>query len=213
MCQRRAACTVVRYPAMASAFSHVIVAASVGAAFWRPGVSSRLWALGAVFSVVPDIDVVGFSLGIRYADTLGHRGLTHSFTFAAVMATMGSFLCTGGSAARPGTRMAWWYLFLATASHGLLDAMTDGGLGIAFFSPFSNARYFLPWRPVAVSPISVSEFFSERGLNVLRSEFRWIWLPSGIFAILALAVRRRWMAQALGIARERALSSNNRLNR
>jgi hypothetical protein len=35
-------------------------------------------------------------------------------------------------------------LFLATAGHGLLDAMTNGGLGLAFFSPFDNHRYFLP---------------------------------------------------------------------
>ena len=33
------------------------------------------------------------------------------------------------------------YLFLATASHGVLDAMTNGGLGIAFFSPINNRRF------------------------------------------------------------------------
>jgi inner membrane protein len=54
------------------------------------------------------------------------------------------------------------YLFLATASHGVLDAMTDGGLGVAFFSPFDNRRYFLPWRPIVVSPISIARFFSGR---------------------------------------------------
>jgi inner membrane protein len=183
---------------MASAFSHAIVAASVGTAFWCPGGSIRFWALGALFSVLPDVDVVGFGLGIQYGDLFGHRGLTHSLAFAAVMATIGSFLSAGRSAARPGRWMAWWYLFLATASHGLLDAMTDGGLGVAFFSPFSTARYFLPWRPIVVSPIGVGEFFSERGLIVLRSEFKWIWLPAGIFSILALAVRRRWMAPGVG---------------
>jgi inner membrane protein len=183
---------------MASVFSHAIVAASVGTAFWRPGVSIRFLVLGALFSVLPDVDVVGFGLGIQYGDLLGHRGLTHSLAFAAVMATIGSFLCVGRSAAQPGRGMAWLYFFLATASHGLLDAMTDGGLGVAFLSPFSNARYFLPLRPIAVSPIGVAEFFSERGLHVLRSEFKWIWLPAGIFAILALAVRSRRMGHGVG---------------
>ena len=185
---------MVFYPAMASAFSHAIAAASIGTAFWRPGLSIRFLALGVLFSVVPDIDVAGFRYGIQYDDILGHRGLTHSLAFAAVMATSGMFLCAGRSAEQPGKWRAWWYLFLAAASHGVLDAMTDGGRGVAFFSPFSNARYFLPWRPIAVSPIGIAAFFSERGIDVLRSEIKWVWLPAGVFAILALAVRRKWMA-------------------
>jgi inner membrane protein len=76
---------------MASAFSHAIVAASLGTAFWRPGMS-RVVALGVLFSVLPDADVAGFSFGIAYDDPLGHRGLTHSLAFAAVMATLGAFL-------------------------------------------------------------------------------------------------------------------------
>jgi membrane-bound metal-dependent hydrolase YbcI (DUF457 family) len=59
-----------------------------------------------------------------------------------------------------------------TASHGVLDAMTDGGLGIAFFAPFDNTRYFFPFRPVKVSPIGLS-FFSARGLDVIWSELLW----------------------------------------
>src|SRR5678815_3579050 len=68
-----------------------------------------------------------------------------------------------------------------TASHGLLDALTNGGRGIGFFAPFSNHRYFFPWRPIQVSPIGVG-FFSPRGLRVLASEAGWIWVPSAIIA-------------------------------
>jgi len=57
------------------------------------------------------------------------------------------------------------YFFLATASHGLLDAMTDGGLGVAFFVPFDKHRYFLPWTPIRVSPIGVGRFFTDRGFG------------------------------------------------
>jgi inner membrane protein len=78
-----------------------------------------------------------------------------------------------------------WVFFAAiTASHGLLDALTNGGRGIAFFAPFSNHRFFFPWRPIQVSPIGVG-FFSARGLAVLQSELRWILLPSVIIALLA----------------------------
>jgi inner membrane protein len=81
------------------------------------------------------------------------------------------------------------YFFLATASHGVLDAMTNGGLGVAFFSPFDNNRYFLPWRPILVSPISVHRFFSGRGYAVLQSELLWIWVPAIVFAAVVLMLR------------------------
>ena len=83
------------------------------------------------------------------------------------------------------------YLFLATASHGVLDAMTNGGLGVAFLSPFDNSRYFLPWRPIRVSPIGLGRFFGQRGYLVLQNELLWIWLPAGLFALLVLTLRHR----------------------
>jgi inner membrane protein len=75
------------------------------------------------------------------------------------------------------------------AAHDLLDAMTDGGLGIALFSPFDRTRYFLPWRPIRVAPIG-GGFFSEYGLRALASEARWIWLPVGGLSAAGLFVRR-----------------------
>ena len=44
--------------------------------------------------------------------------------------------------------------------------MTDGGLGVAFFAPCDEMRYFLPWRPVMVSPIGVVEFFTHYGARI-----------------------------------------------
>jgi inner membrane protein len=85
-------------------------------------------------------------------------------------------------------QLFWWFAAV-TASHGMLDAMTNGGRGIAFFAPFSNHRYFFPWRPIQVSPIGAG-FFSARGLSVLVSEARWIWLPSVIIEVSARMFRR-----------------------
>ena len=67
--------------------------------------------------------------------------------------------------------------------------MTNGGLGIAFFSPFSNRRYFLPWRVIEVSPLSLPELLSWRGLRVLGSEMRYVWGPCAVFGIGGFAVR------------------------
>jgi inner membrane protein len=175
---------------VASALSHGVAALAIGTCFYRPGISKRVWVAGALCSVVPDVDVLGFPLGIHYGDFWGHRGLTHSLLFAALLAASVSIQAFRRL---PGARPLWiWsYLFLTTASHGLLDAMTDGGLGVAFFSPFNNERYFLPWRPIRVSPIGVGRFFTERGWTVLQSELLWIWVPSALLAALVWLLRQR----------------------
>ena len=67
--------------------------------------------------------------------------------------------------------------------------MTDGGLGIAFFSPFDPTRYFLPWRPILVSPIGAG-FFSQRGAAVLWSELLWVWPAALALGVALYALRR-----------------------
>ncbi len=58
---------------------------------------------------------------------------------------------------------------LTIASHPLLDAMTDGGLGVALAWPFSNARFFAPVRFIPVAPIGAA-LLSRRGLHVALIE-------------------------------------------
>jgi inner membrane protein len=139
--------------------------------------------------VIPDLDVIGFRFGIRYSDFWGHRGFTHSLVFAAAIAGTAMIVAFRREIPAIGRFSLMAYLFLATASHGLLDAMTTGGLGIAFFSPFDNGRYFLPWRPIRVSPISIGGFFGTRAQAILATEFLWVWIPAGLLAVLALTVR------------------------
>jgi inner membrane protein len=59
--------------------------------------------------------------------------------------------------------------------------MTDGGLGVAFFAPFDDTRYFFPFRPIKVSPIGLS-FFSARGLDVIWSELLLVCIPAATIA-------------------------------
>jgi inner membrane protein len=176
---------------MASPFSHAVAALSIGTCFYRPQIPKRVWVAGVLCSVIPDLDSIGFRFGIHYGDFWGHRGFTHSLVFAALLAGVVTLAIFGRGIAGIGRFALFAYLFLATASHGVLDAMTDGGLGVAFFSPFDNKRYFLPWRPIHVSPIAVHRFFSARGLAILQNEAVWIWLPAILFASLALTLRRR----------------------
>jgi inner membrane protein len=76
-----------------------------------------------------------------------------------------------------------------TVSHGILDAMTDGGRGVAFFAPFDDTRYFFPFRPIKVSPIGLS-FFTARGLDVIWSEFLWVCIPGIIIAAMVFSIRK-----------------------
>ena len=67
---------------MASAFSHILVPAVFYTTFRSNSVNVKLFVLGAILSVLPDVDVVGYFYGIPYASPWGHRGFTHSFAFA-----------------------------------------------------------------------------------------------------------------------------------
>jgi inner membrane protein len=174
---------------MPSIFTHAAVALGIGACFY-PNIPKQALAVGAACAVIRDLDVLGFSFGIHYGDFLGHRGFTHSLLFAAIVSISASLLFAGGNTRTSSIFLLWAYLFLATASHGFLDATTDGGLGVAFFSPFSNERYFLPWAPVRVAPIGLFRFFSMRGLSVFLSELLWIWIPTGLLATGAWILRR-----------------------
>jgi inner membrane protein len=176
---------------MASVFSHAVAALGIGACFYRPGTPKRVWVAGALCSVIPDLDVIGFHFGIPYGDFWGHRGFTHSILFAALLATLVVLVAFRPGVPSLGRFALWSYFFLATASHGLLDAMTDGGLGVAFFSPFNNTRYFFAWRPIRVSPIGINRFFSHRGLEVVQSELLWIWLPAALLILVAWLIHRR----------------------
>ena len=169
---------------MPTVISHAVVAVALAAPFPEKVVTKRVLWLGAIGSMLPDLDVVAFRLGIKYEDILGHRGFTHSLLFAGVAAVVLTMLVPHSK-----RHWLWLYLFLATASHGVLDALTNGGLGIGFFSPFDPTRYFFSARPIEVSPIG-SGFFSDRGLKVVVSELLWLWLPALLFATLLIVLRK-----------------------
>lgn len=136
--------------------------------------------------MIPDGDVVAFALGIPYEAPFGHRGASHSIVFAAIIGLL-LMLREWRNFSRHS--VLFTYLFLSAVSHPLLDMLTDGGLGIALFWPFSNERYFFPHTPIEVSPIGPG-FFSPEGLSVFLSELRWIWLPCAIIASLSFLLRR-----------------------
>jgi inner membrane protein len=175
---------------MPSIFSHGIAAFALGKTTLRNS-TFKVLGLGVLSSMVPDADTIAFVFGIPYESLWGHRGISHSFFFAVLWAllVMVSFF------RKLDWGKEWWvlllYFFCATASHPVLDAMTTGGLGVAFFAPFDNTRYFFPWRPIKVFPIGAKAFFSSKGLKVIQSELVWIWLPSLVLIFIFWRQKKR----------------------
>jgi inner membrane protein len=151
----------------------------------------RLLLASILLPILPDADALLWGR-IPYSHPLGHRGFTHSLMFAALV---------GMATAALAAYQKWGYSFIKlavffasiTASHGLFDAMTTGGLGVAFFAPFDNTRYFLPWRPIPVSPMSAARLMTARGLRVIQWELAFFWL----FALSAALWDRRRAARMI----------------
>ncbi|QTA90381.1 metal-dependent hydrolase [Desulfonema magnum] len=170
---------------MPSFITHSIVGIAMGKTFAKKKTPKSFWFLSVFCAVFPDADVIGFYFHIPYSHFLGHRGFFHSPFFALLFSL---FIVTIFFRQKKIFSKCWCryvlYFFFVTASHGILDVFTNGGLGVALFSPFDNTRYFFPWTPIKVSPLSVTAFLSRRGLNVITSELLWIWLPLALSVIL-----------------------------
>ena len=175
---------------MASAFAHAFTAYTLKNLTTNPLLNKKFLFFVIASSIIPDLDILTFRFGIAYGDLWGHRGMTHSFLFAFIWSIFLWFLINKTTDYKnlrfisKTSLTAITILFLSTSSHGVLDAMTNGGLGVAFFSPFDTTRYFLPWQPIQVSPIGVAAFFSSAGLRVIISELIWIGIPMLVFLII-----------------------------
>ena len=140
--------------------------------------------------MLPDADVIGFKFNIAYKDFWGHRGFSHSILFAIITGfTLALLYKRKNIFSKQGIHLTLYFTF-CTASHGILDALTNGGLGVAFFSPWDTGRYFFEWRPIQVSPIGIKKFFSQWGLRVIYSEAIFIGGPFLIYTVLCFGLRK-----------------------
>lgn len=174
---------------MASFFGHPAFPAAVKAT-GLVKVSRPLMVLMIFLTLFPDLDVIAFRFGVPYESQWGHRGFSHSIVFALLLSF---FFLPFSDYFKTTKRTLYVLTFLSTLSHSLMDALTNGGLGVALFWPLTSERYFFPLRPVEVSPIGVRGFLSLRGLIVVFSEILWIWIP---IMCSSLLVRKSLARQA-----------------
>lgn len=155
---------------------------------------------------LPDLDILMLRW-LPYAHPLSHRGFSHSLFVALVITMVITISCrlagiVHGNA--PAVIVVWLMLFAAMASHGLVDALTDGGLGISLLSPFNLRRYFFPVRPIPVASINPTALFSPYMLHVYAVEAMLFgpfclaaWLSgAGLFNMLGLSIFR-WLIAAI----------------
>ncbi|MFD0835204.1 metal-dependent hydrolase [Mariniflexile aquimaris] len=169
---------------MASIFGHAIVGYTLTNVI--DSKNTKWLLIAAIFSaILPDFDIIAFRFGIPYEHPLGHRGFTHSILFAVLWALLLMFLLGRKN------KLIWFLvIFLSTVSHGVLDAMTSGGKGIGFLIPFNNHRFFFPFRGIQVSPLGVSKFLSEWGVQVILSEIKYVFLPCFIILVVRFLYAR-----------------------
>jgi inner membrane protein len=179
-----------------------------------------------VCSILPDLDVISFIFGVNYNSFFGHRGFSHSLFFALGVGWLSGSIYLRTFKVKSMDYLRWViYFALVTLSHSVLDAMTSGGHGIAFFSPFDNHRYFHQYHPIYVSPLSIQEFFSLAGVRVLLSETLFVGIPCLIWVFLtrarSLTLVFKWIQISIsflfllffmGIVREELVSSINGVN-
>ena len=172
---------------MPTIVSHAAVPLALGAGLGRKRIPPPLLIAGIGASMLPDADL--FLFGASYDSVWSHRGVTHSIAFALLIAAVTAAVLR--RTAPPLT--AFVLLFVATASHGLLDMLTNGGHGVAILWPLSDKRYFFDWRPIQVAPLATKNFvsrFASRAGALARTEGLWIWVPAAIVAIALRTVRK-----------------------
>lgn len=170
---------------MPSAITHAIVGISASFAISKGMAPQRFFALSILCAMLPDLDVLAFRFGIPYGNFWGHRGFFHSFSFSLLLGFCVAFVFFRKEGFISKSFLFYFlYFSVVTSTHGILDAFTNGGLGIALLSPFDNGRYFFWATPISVSPLSVKAFFGDRGIAILKNEIMWVWLPSIFVAVI-----------------------------
>ena len=139
----------------------------------------------------PDADVILFRFGAVYETAWAHRGFSHSLAFAVFLGLIAALALRRSSP----PLVAFAFVSISAASHGLLDMLTNGGHGVAILWPVFDQRYFFGWRPIRVAPLALSRF-PPRAAAIAKTEFLWIWVPAILVALGLRALCRRKGAPA-----------------
>ena len=185
---------------MPTIVTHGFVATLVGKSAAVGRMPARFWILSVLCSVFPDADVLGFPLGIRYDDMLGHRGLSHSLVFAIVLSWIVAFVAFPRLPERWTRYLLFSYFFVVTASHGALDAMTREKMNLELQRIWSETKKTVLF---ITHSIPESIFLSDRILVMTER-------PGRIAAIYAVPLPRPRTLAMMGSSEFTALAQTVR---
>jgi inner membrane protein len=132
----------------------------------------------AGLALLPDADVLLVALGACDDGACGHRGASHSLSFAMAVGLLAGVLARrwGWPALRTAGAAA-----IAVASHAVLDLLGEGGRGLPLFWPFSDERFTSPIRIFPDAPRGLA-LLSRPGVINVAIEFA-VFLPLMLYAL------------------------------
>lgn len=176
--------------------THALVPVAAAFAMAKRSVRWKLVFIAALASAAPDFDAFSFTIW-RIPETAiyGHRGAMHSLFVAFMLGTLTAFF---HRPLRVRPLIAALVVGAATASHGMLDMMTDYGSPVAYFWPVSSDRFFAVWRPIHSGPLEYRYLVTE-GVPRLRSELEQLILPMFAIGLLVQLLRKGGSSIGAGI--------------
>lgn len=154
---------------MPTPISHATVGYALGIWTQRGAPMRRVCIAAAVCAALPDIDFL-------LSPLIEHRAITHSLTFALVIALLAPAIVLPGIQWRDGRWRIAAVLGGAILSHSLLDALSHYSFGIEFFAPFSAQRYRFFWTPLGDPADRLSRQLLQETLVVFFPALLLVWL-------------------------------------
>lgn len=178
---------------MPSSIAHAAAGLAVATAFRPDGASRRYWWAAGLCAVLPDLDALGRPFTGAGGDLSflgGHRGFTHSIAFAVGLGAIVAWGLFRDERWRPSKFRLWLCFALATATHGVLDALNARGEGVTFFSPFSDTRIEFAWQPIDPHPAALAAGGAyARFYSIIGNELLWVIIPCALVMKLILRAR------------------------
>ena len=176
--------------------TQIVLGASVGEAVLGKKVGNKAILWGAIAGTLPDLDVLLRYFTDEISSTQMHRGFSHSFVFAVLIAPLLGWIAKKIHSNLVDVSFKDWtkLFFWTTVTHPLLDAHTTWGT--QFFWPFN---YRLAYQNIfVVDPLYTLPFFNvfnnsddiKKKDNPKRSKFNIIGLSvSSTYLLLTLVFK------------------------